>query len=192
MYKGPKLVIRHTEKSLEHGIPAVLRLLLGYYLDLSSQHRLSTLSFVVPGPLPLSLNHQKKRIMTPVMKGGSVVRGPGGKVLLRPSEALKPEVHEYRARVSRVIDEARRKAWRPLGVTAAIVLFESPTWLTQEKRVRKEDCDNKIKPALDAAALATGVPDELHWQVHAFKIPSKKTRTIVYLFDLGNVIDYYE
>jgi hypothetical protein len=192
MSKGPKLVIRHTGKSLERGIPAVLRLLLGYYLDLSSQHRLATLSFVVPGPLPLSLNHQKKRIMTPVMQGGKVVRGPGGKVLLRPSEALKEEVHEYRARVARAIDEIKRKAWRPVGVTAAVVLFESPTWLTQEMRVRKEDCDNKIKPALDAAALATGIPDELHWQVHAFKVASKRIRTIVYLFDLGNVVDYYE
>lgn len=179
MSKGKKVRVRFSGKPLAQNIPPVVRLLLEYYLGQAKEKGLCHMSYVATGPLPLSLNHQKKRVC--FKRGGKLVQ----------SEALKPEVHEYRELVKNAIGP-KKADWRPIGVTAAVVLFESPVWLTKAFTVRVEDADNKIKPALDAAALATEVPDELHWQVHCFKIPSKQTRTIVYLFDLGAVVDSYE
>lgn len=175
-----RLKIRTLDKPLEAAIPPVVRLLLQHYMTEAKEFNRCQLSFVVDGLLPLSLNHQTKRILLR-LKGG----------MTRASEALKPEVHHFRKRTELSIGTRKVQAWKPTGVTAAVVLFESPVWVTQELKVRKEDADNKLKPALDAAARATGVPDELHWHVHAFKVPSKKTRTIVYLFDLGDQVDYY-
>lgn len=83
------------------------------------------------------------------------------------------------------------KGWHPTGVTAAVVLFETPQWLTKKWTVRQKDVDNLVKPVFDAVEEAVHIPDERHWEIHAYKIASKKVRTIVYLFDLGDVIDYF-
>ena len=77
------------------------------------------------------------------------------------------------------------------GVTAAVILLESQFWLTQKREIREKDADNLVKPILDAVQNATEVPDELHWQLHVFKLPSKWNRTTVYLFDLGDLVEFY-
>lgn len=81
--------------------------------------------------------------------------------------------------------------WKPTGVTAAVIAMSSSLWLTKEARVRKFDADNRIKPIFDAIEHATGQPDQNHWSFHVFKVPSKRERLTVYLFDLGTVVDYY-
>ncbi len=85
----------------------------------------------------------------------------------------------------------KRWQWKPTGVTAALILFETPLWLTAKRLVREMDVDNKVKPALDAVQQATDIPDELYWQLHVFKVLSKRPRTYFFLFDLGDVVEYY-
>lgn len=171
-------------------VPLVARILIGHYLEQCTASGRAWTSYVVEGPLPLSVNHQKKRILTPWVKDGRVRRDAAGKVLMRPSEALLPEVHAFRAATLEAIQ--RKPPWAPTGVTAAVILFASDSWLTADGRPRREDADNKVKPTLDAAEKANGVPDELHWQFHVFKLFSRRTRTIVYLFDLGDEVECYD
>lgn len=153
-------------------------MVLDYYYSQAKEKGLCHLSYTQNGPLPISLNHQKKRIC--FRRKGKLVQG----------EALKPEVHDYRALAAEAIG-SKKDAWKPTGVTAAVVVFESPQWLTKAYTVRVEDADNKLKPVCDAAARATGVPDELHWDLMCFKVHSKHTRTVVWLFDLGDVVDSF-
>lgn len=187
--KKHKVRVRFLQKPLSQALPPIVRLVLTHYMAECTESGRCQYSLTLD-ELPMSLNHQKKRIMTPWMKNGQVMRESDGRVRLRPSEALKEGVHLFRAKVQREVD-AKLAKWKPSGVTAAVILFESPIWLTQEYTVRQEDADNKLKPILDAIERATVVPDQLHWQLHAFKIASKKTRTIVYLFDLGDIVEYY-
>lgn len=77
------------------------------------------------------------------------------------------------------------------GVVCVLMFVESPYWITKKNTVKKMDLDNRIKSTLDAIKLSIGFPDETNWEIHAWKIPSKKTRTTVYLFDLGDLIDFY-
>lgn len=79
----------------------------------------------------------------------------------------------------------------PKGACAALLLFESPLWVTKELQVRQMDADNRIKVVLDALETALDFPDELFWQVHVFKVASKRTRTTVMLYDLGDVVEYF-
>lgn len=161
------------------GLPAAARVLLEHYILTCQAKNLPYVSFEL-GRLPLSLNHQSDRVMMFVKGGGR-----------RPGEKLKPEVHEFREALAKAMG-TKRFTWKPAGVTAAVILFQSPFWVTGEYRVRKEDADNKVKPVLDAVEIATDIPDELNWQVHAFKVLGKETRTMVFLFDLGDVVSFYE
>ena len=72
-----------------------------------------------------------------------------------------------------------------------MIFLESPHWITQKYTVREMDGDNRIKPTLDAIKNATGVPDETNWEYHVWKIASKQVRTTVFLFDLGDLVDFY-
>lgn len=101
---------------------------------------------------------------------------------------LDPDVYAFRLLVHQAM---LREKWKPTGLTASILIFESPLWLTKKNTVREMDVDNRVKPTLDAIEKCTATPDELHFQLHVFKIPSKRTRTTVYLFDTGDVTEYY-
>lgn len=78
------------------------------------------------------------------------------------------------------------------GSAAALIFLETPHWITKKHTVAEMDADNRIKPTLDAVKNATGVPDETNWEVHVWKIASNQIRTTVYLFDTGDLVDYYE
>lgn len=108
----------------------------------------------------------------------------------RFSTRLQPWVHEFRAEVKTSIERTGVE-WKPKGVTSAVVLFRSPVWVTAESKIRKMDVDNKIKPIFDAIEQATGQPDENYWDYHPFKVPAKRQSLTVYLFDLGDVVEYF-
>lgn len=122
----------------------------------------------------------------------SVEKLPGSVNHMKPyrSHKLAAWVEVFRQDVKNAIVKASIK-WQPSGVTAAVILMYSPMWVTKESRVRRFDADNRIKPVFDAIERATGQPDENHWNFHVFKVPSKRERLMVYLFDLGDVIEYY-
>lgn len=106
------------------------------------------------------------------------------------SKQLKPEVIAWRTVLTEAMGDLRWK-WTPKGVTAAVILYESPAWLNVRREVRENDLDNKVKPALDAIQHATETPDELFWQLHVFKALSKRNRTTIFLYDLGDIVEHY-
>lgn len=125
---------------------------------------------------PKSLNHAyQKRVV-------------GGR---RINYALDKQVVYFRDQVKLAMMIGKQK-WKPTGVTAIVIFFESPLWITKKRTVREMDVDNKIKAVADAVEKASGSRDHYHWNVHAFKILSKVTRTTVYLFDLGDIVEQFE
>lgn len=169
--------------------PEEAQLLIDHYDRKCEDRGLIRLKFRVHG-LPRSLNHQYEdglQFCKPGVPGS--FQDKQGRWRVRGFR-LKPEVIEWRTVVAEAMGDDRWK-WKPTGVTAAMVLFESPHWLTARRMVREEDADNKAKPAFDAVEQATEVPDELHWQFHVFKVLSKRKRTTIFLFDLGDVVQYF-
>lgn len=160
----------NTIEGLGKEFPTSARYALGHYFKHCKERGTANISFYVDA-LPKSLNHQYGR-------------GRGG------HSYLKPEVKAFRELTMSAIGP-RRHYWKPTGVVSAIVFFESPNWVTKKRTIREMDCDNKIKPLLDAIQAATKMKDERIWDVLAFKIPSKRERTTAYLFDLGPVVDFY-
>lgn len=138
--------------------------------------------------LPLSLNHHHDI----KIRQKWVTDKKTGQRRKKPYAAHinRPEVDEFRYLVQNELRFSGQK-WEPTGVTCAVVLFQSPAWLTKKYTPREMDADNKLKPTLDACQMATHVPDELHWEFHVYKAVSKRERTIVYLFDLGDIVEYY-
>lgn len=130
----------------------------------------------------MSVNHMYDRIGYTK----SAANGGGNGVITK----RKPEVDQFRLELMNAMGN-KRFEWKPKGTYSAVILFESSHWLTQERKVNQMDADNRVKVLLDAIEIATGVPDELCWQVHLFKIASKRIRTTVYLFDQGEVVEYY-
>jgi Holliday junction resolvase RusA-like endonuclease len=72
-----------------------------------------------------------------------------------------------------------------------MMLFESPRWITKKHTIREMDLDNRIKPMLDAIKESINSPDETNWELHAYKIASKREQTTVCIFDLGDVVNYH-
>lgn len=169
--------------------PEEAQLLINHYNKKCSERELIQLRFRVGG-LPKSLNHQ--------YDDGLMFCKPGTPGAFQDKQGrwrvrgfrLKPEVLDWRMVLTEAMGEDRWR-WKPTGVTAAILLFESPHWLTARRLVREEDADNKAKPAFDAVEQATQVPDELHWQFHVFKVLSKSKRTSIFLYDLGDIVQYF-
>jgi Holliday junction resolvase RusA-like endonuclease len=179
--KGPKIRLMRREALGVHW-PKRARLLIEDLTKETLEAGRVFTSFSVPTS-PLSLNHQYFHKFFPR-------KSKRGNVVMTPSKALKPEVLDFRAIVKSAL-RAAKVEWRAPGTSAAIILFESPVWLTAEHRVRKQDCDNLVKPLFDAIELGSGVRDECHWEFHVFKVVSKRVRTIVYLFDLGDVVEFF-
>ncbi len=73
----------------------------------------------------------------------------------------------------------------------AMVFLQSPHWITQKHTMRDMDGDNRLKPLFDAIECCTGQRDNANWQHHCYKLASNIERTTVYLFDLGDLIEYY-
>ena len=75
---------------------------------------------------------------------------------------------------------------------AIVLIFQSKNWISKEYRTRKSDLDNRIKPVLDAIEQACGISDERYWSITAHKICGNEDRTIGYIFDLGDVVDFHK
>ncbi len=175
--------------------PETAQLLMNHYKEKCTNRGLVQLYFQVGG-LPISLNHMYEKgfgseFCKPEDPGAW--KGTDGRWRKRATEErtrLRKEAIDWRVMVSEAMGEDRWK-WKPTGVTAAMILFETPRWLTYKRQVREMDADNKTKPALDAVQHATETPDELHWQIHIFKVQSKRERTHIFLYDLGDVVEYF-
>lgn len=170
---GKKVRIKTVAKLGDYWPPAA-RAVLAHYELRRRESNLPTTCFAVDS-LPISLNNQ-------YIKG----RTWGGKTNFR----LHPEQEVFRQLVAYAMGP-KKLDWLPTGTVAAVILFETPEWIKQDYTVSTRDVDNLIKPLLDAVKVCSGMPDELAWQLHAFKLVSKRTRTSVYLFDLGDVVEYF-
>ena len=84
-----------------------------------------------------------------------------------------------------------RFKFKPTGPLAVIICLESKLWVTQTHQVRQMDADNRVKVVVDALEKAIETPDELCWHFHVFKVPSKMTRTTVWVYDLGEIVEFY-
>lgn len=169
--------------------PETADLLIKHFETICTEKGLDSLAFQVHG-LPVSLNHQYRQdLMFCKVGTPGAFQDKQGRWRVR-NNRLKPEVKDWRNVLSECMGDLRFK-WKPTGVCVAILLFESPHWLDGRRQVREKDADNLVKPALDAVQQATGIPDELNWQCHAFKVLSKRQRTTFFLYDVGDVIEYY-
>lgn len=170
---GKKLRIKTFGKLGEHWPPAA-RAILAHYESRRRESNLPAVSFAVDA-LPISLNHQ-------YLKG----RTWSGKTNFR----LHPEQEVFRQLVGYGLGP-KKLDWLPTGRVAAVILLETPEWIKQDFTVRARDADNLVKPILDAVQQCTGFRDELVWELHVFKLCSKRVRTSVYLFDQGDVVEYF-
>ncbi len=174
--------------------PETAQLLIQHYAERAKSNGLVALKFRIDG-LPISLNHMYEKgrgsaYCKPGTPGGFVDKSGRWRKQGEFQTRLRKEVIDWRIVVMEAMGHDRWK-WKPTGVTAALILFESPNWVTSRREVRQMDADNKTKPALDAVQHATEIPDELHWQLHVFKVQSKRARTTIFLYDLGDVVEYY-
>jgi Holliday junction resolvase RusA-like endonuclease len=159
-------------------MPEIAKIILEYYNAQADRDNRSKLFLNVDG-LPPSTNHMYDRI-------GYRKKGGGSGVITKRSA----ELETFRLIVQQAL-VFNRYSWKPTGPTAAVLFFETPHWVTKEHKVRKMDSDNRVKPMFDSIEYGAGTPDELYWQFMVFKILSKRTRTSIYLFDLGDVVEHY-
>lgn len=129
------------------------------------------LSFSVPD-LPPSVNHMYIQV------------GHARRV-------LSPEAQTFRELVTLAIGSQRHN-WKPKGVVMAMVFLQSPLWINKKHQIRDMDGDNRLKSLLDAVQVTTGIPDNTNWEYHVWKVPSGQKRTTVFMFDLGDVVEFYK
>lgn len=167
--KLPKTEIKIRVKNVEpltKVLPFTAQAVLNALLGQGKQR--SALNFAV-NELPPTVNHMYKHT--------------------RFGTRLTEEAKTFRTLVGLAIG-AQRFTFKSRGTSAVLIFLESPHWITKKLTVRERDGDNRIKPTLDAIKEFTGIPDETNWEVHVWKVASRQTRTTVYLFDLGDVVDY--
>ena len=173
----PKLRFRWAPR-IDDALPIAARTLLKLYRELADGR--SQISFRIPA-LPPSVNSiylraTKKRTYA------------DGRVENQHTVVLDQEARDF-VKLTAFYLNARRGEWTPRGLSAAVVVFESPTWVTAAKELRKKDLDNKIKVLFDAAAMALGKDDIRHSQLAAYKLFGHRDRTHVWLFDVGDIMD---
>lgn len=161
--------------------PKLVSLLTSHYAGISKQNNWPYVHFVMDG-LPMSVNHMYDRIGYKK----SAANGGGNGVITK----RKKEVDDFRLNLMQAMGD-QRFSWKPTGVTSAVIMLESPYWLTMKRQVAQQDADNRVKVILDAVEFASGAPDELYWNLHIFKAASKRIRTTVWLFDMGDVVEYF-
>lgn len=93
------------------------------------------------------------------------------------------EVTVLRIKVKKAIRDTGKKL-EGKSTIAVVVMLESPRWLNKDRTPRKMDVDNSFKSLLDAIEKATGIPDEVNFQIMAFKVPSDVEKTRVYMYSL--------
>ena len=183
----PKLRVCTVPKLGGKNWPGTSGILIRHLREKCEKDGLSWISLVVDR-IPLSLNHHQDVKIR--YKWSTDPRT--GQRIKKPFAAHinKPEVEEFLMMVKSELNYSGQR-WDPKGTTCALVIFQSPAWLTKAYMPRDMDADNKLKPACDAAQWATKVPDNLHWEYHVYKAVSKQERTLIYLFDLGEIVEYY-
>lgn len=164
-----------VRKDIIHGegMPEIARINIDYYLKRCQELGLSHLAYRVKKSPP-SVNHIYNK---------SRRRGKG-------QYDIVESVKLYRDLTMEALDQTGKK-WKPVGVTAGVILFANNGWIRKDGTVALVDADNKIKTALDATEIHTRIGDERFWDLHVFKVCSKKTHTDIYLFDLGDVVQYF-
>lgn len=145
---------------------AIIQQLKFYCAGMGRKH----IAFEIP-EIPQSVNHQYTHT--------------------RFNTRLTAKAKSFRAIVQSAMGPLRWE-WRPTGVTAAVLVYVSPHWITKEHKIRKMDADNRVKPVFDAVERATQIPDERHWEFHVYKAVGKREHVKVFLFDLGDVVTYYQ
>lgn len=154
--------------------PPEAQLLLASYFKATNETGRAYIGFILNGIIPKSLNSQYRRLG----------RRKGQRYGFDDDIKMLRDLTRYQISQS-------PKIFKPKGLLAAVVFLETPQWVTQERKPRQLDADNKVKPLMDAIEKATGIGDERYWAIHVFKVTSKRTATIVHLFDLGDVVDSY-
>jgi Holliday junction resolvase RusA-like endonuclease len=158
-------------------LPSTIKLILNHYQALATLTGRASLCFTVP-ILPLTTNHDKR---------AAINKATGKAFIYTKSEAKE---------IKRAVEVAMmplRSKWtdRGTGTLAAVLIWESPLWMTKAHGLRERDVDNPVKPMLDAIKEASANPDHKFWDLHVFKVQSKQTRAHVYLYDLGEIVEVY-
>ena len=169
LLEAPNKVRLNHMGPIEQCLSPLVKATLNAYWTLTQEMNGSIRSFQVDA-MPISLNHQYEG----TGKGKRLVKGQKEfREILWAS--LPPNVRQ----------------WKPHGVLGCVILFMSNTWVTQEHTIRTADVDNRIKPVLDAIEIAIGIQDQRYWAVAAHKVASKRERTIVYLYSLGDIVSHH-
>ena len=108
----------------------------------------------------------------------------------RSDEAPVEGTKEFRQLVWACMPHSVR-SWKPDGMLSAVIIIQSPNWVTKEMHIRVTDIDNRVKPVLDAIEQATGISDERYWSVSCHKVCGKRDMTVIYLFSIGDVCFYH-
>ncbi len=103
---------------------------------------------------------------------------------------LSEEYKFFKSVVSATV-RVTNPAFKISGTACVMILLESPRWITKKHTIRAMDLDNRVKPMLDAIKESINSPDETNWELHVYKVASKKEQTTVAIFDLGDVINYH-
>lgn len=167
---GERQVRTRVMREFGADLPETARLLFDWAAGGGSSGRQRPMLSLTTAVLPPSVNHMY--------------------VAVGNRRVLSVEAQDFRQLVLLGIG-SQRFDWKPAGPVMAMVFLLSPLWLTKRHTIRDADADNRLKSFFDAVQVATDVPDNTNWQFHCWKIPSSRTATVAYLFDLGDVVEVY-
>lgn len=168
--------VRVNSQIESHPWPDSARMLIEHFTKLS--HERGSQYFTVSVPeIPMSLNSQYTKKIIRDRKTGK----------RRIHQSLKAEVKTFRLLIQ---SQRNRIDFNPnhAELWAAVILFESPHWVTKKHTVRIQDGDNLVKPYFDAVEKAFEIPDQRIWEHHPYKVYSSKVRTTGYFFGLGDIV----
>lgn len=109
----------------------------------------------------------------------------------RYSVRLTPEAKNFKELV-RLSLVNKRHSFKPKGVIGVVIQLCSPNWVTKKLQIRKMDADNRIKTIVDAVKEAfEDLDDSAAFEICTFKVLTRSEETRVYLYDLGEVVEYF-
>lgn len=160
-----------SEEAAASLLPPVPRFFRDTYKQLGLDAGREPFFLYLDGLLPRSLNHQY--------------------VHTRFNTRLLPEVKQMRNTFAEAV---RLKGIRfgPSGAVASLMVFMSPRWVTKKSAILQSDVDNRVKGVHDALQHALGLRDEQVWHSLALKLVSNRQATLVWLFDLGELVSRTE
>lgn len=156
-------------------LPFSAKLLIDAYTaqcDLSGRSRIH---FKIPD-LPPSLNHQYVRYK-------NKVTGRAGQCLTKKAQSFRD--------VADIILRTKRHLFKNNGLMASVILLEGDCWITKDLRPKEADSDNMVKPVHDSLQVPFKFKDQEIWETFCCKCASNKNNVWVWLFDIGNDVQYY-